>query len=229
MNTNLGAGKLAQGKQERPMKHASSLVFVGGEFPLTMFDERELFEGKIDPDQLKMGPIGQFSYSSGMYRFEVAPNRIDLKCVSSHIVVPNEIVDAAMTIVNMLEPVRRAIRISGFGMNCNTIIDQQSCGMGGVDFCSQLFQSQVFDLVGASSADIIDTSGQVRFVRDDVQYRVQIEPHLNSGGENLFVAVNGHQKVELTEQLDKKLNKVGAFRDYIESLHQRIINNPGGA
>ena len=207
--------------------HTSSLVFVGGEFPLTMFDERELFEGKLDPNQLKMGAFGQFSYSSGMYQFEIAPNRIGLKCTSPNI-VPDEVVAAARAIINMLEPMRRAIRVSGLGMNCDTIIDQQSCGMRGVDFCSQLFGSQVFHLVGASPTDTIGTSGQIHFASDDVRYHVRIEPHFNSGGENLYVAVNGHQKVEMTEQLDTKLNKVGAFRAYIESLHQRITNKSEG-
>ncbi len=90
--------------------YMSSLVFVGGEFPPTMFDERALFNGELEPDQLKAGPIGRFSYSSGVSRFNVTPERIDLECLST-VIVPQPVVDAARILAGVIEPARGAVRV----------------------------------------------------------------------------------------------------------------------
>lgn len=201
------------------LNYTSTVVFVGGEFPVTVFDERTLFNGDLDPDQLRMGPIARYSYSSGTYQFTINRERIDLECTGPDI-VPNEIVNAAETIASAIEPVRQVVRVSGFGMNCNAVLDQELPGVNGATFCSQLFDLRVHQLVGASS---IEAFGRFRFRYDTMRYDVRIEPHLDSGGEKLFVAVNGHQEVATTEGLSKKLEKVRDFRAYVAALHQRIV------
>ena len=146
--------------------YMSSLVFVGGEFPLAMFDERALFDSHLDTDQLKAGPIGQFSYSSGLYRFNVSPGRIDLICQNTDI-LPQAVVDSAKIIAEVIEPARGAVRVSGVGMNCDTVFNQQYCGMKGASFCSRMFDPRIADLVGASP---IDTRAGARFRKDEVLY-----------------------------------------------------------
>ena len=205
--------------------HTSSLVFVGGPFSLSMFDERELFGGDLDSDQVvKIGPFGLFVYSSGKHRFEVRPDRVSLTCVDSSI-VPQEVVEAANTVANRIEPVRQVIRILGIGVNCDTIFSKEFCGMNGLDFCSRLISPQLADLVGGDSMEAI---GRIRFASDaGLRYDVRIEPHTNSGGENLLVAVNGHQDVNAGEILGSKLNKAGVFTDYVTKLHDRISISKG--
>ena len=201
------------------LNHMSSLVFVGGEFPLTMFDERELFGGKLDAkDQLKIGPIGQFGYLEGKYRFEVTPDRVDLKCNAPDI-VPEELIRAARSVANMLEPTRRLVRVSGFGMNCDTVFDKQQIGTTGAEFCLQLINPRAKELVEAPS---ILACERIRFKRDAMLFDVRIEPHFNSNGDNLLVAVNGHQEVSLENSLDSKLEQIGAFRKYVSAFHRRL-------
>lgn len=200
------------------LNYTSTAVFVGGEFPVTAFDERTLFSGALDPDQLRVGPIARYSYSSGTYHFRIYPKRIDLKCTGPDI-VPDEVVDAAETIANAIEPIRQVVRVSGFGMNCDAVLDQELSGVNGATFCSQLFDPWIHQLVGASS---IEAFGRFRFRYDTMRYDVRIEPHLDSRGEKLSVAVNGHQEVATTESLSKKLEKVHDFRTYVAALHQRI-------
>ena len=203
------------------LNYTSTAVFVGGEFPVTAFDERTLFSGALDPDQLRVGPIARYSYSSGTYHFRIYPKRIDLKCTGPDI-VPDEVVDAAETIANAIEPIRQVVRVSGFGMNCDAVLDQELSGLNGATFCSRLFDSRIHQLVGASS---IEAFGRFRFRYDTMRYDVRIEPHLDSGGEKLSVAVNGHQEVATTEGLSKKLEKVHDFRTYVAALHQRIVES----
>ena len=169
-----------------PLKYTSTVVFAGGEFPITVFDERTLFSGDLDPDQLRMGRIARYSYSSGTYQFTIHPERIDLECIGP-VIVPDEVVDAAETIANAIEPVRQVVRVSGFGMNCNAILDQEPSDVSGTIFCSQLFDPRIHQLVGASS---IEAFGRFRFICDTMRYDVRIEPHLDSGGEKLFVAAH---------------------------------------
>ena len=210
------------------LSHQNSLVFVGGEFPVEMFDERAVFNGDLDRGaQVRMGPMGQFSYSAGTYRFEIAPPRIDLKHQGAGI-IPDVLVEAANTVATVIEPARRAVLVSGFGMNCDTVFDRESIGTNGREFCSRLIHEQFSNLVGTTSGEAM---ARIRFDEGGVRYEVRIEPHGNSRGENLFVAVNGHQMVSSDERLDSKFesDRLQAFRDYVLGLHQRITSIVRGA
>ena len=201
------------------LHYINSLVFVGGQFQPTMFDERELFGGELDSEtQLKIGPVGQFGYSGGKYQFSVNPERIDLKCNTPDI-LPDNLISAAEIVVNMLEPTRRLARVSGFGMNCDTVFNQQQIGKTGVAFCLNLINPQVKELVGAPSISAFE---RIRFKANAMDFDVRIEPHIDSNGDDLVVAVNGHQEVSLEDSLDSKLAKVGDFRAYVSAFHQRI-------
>ena len=207
------------------MIHTTSLVFVGGQFSPAMFDERAVFNVRLDPDQVRIGQqIGQFTYSSGKYHFQVTPERIDLKCAGPTI-IPDELVKAGERIVQEIEPARKALQVSGVGMNCDTIFDQQVPNITGKIVCSRLVSPSAYNLVGSSS---VDSLLQMRFKEDVMSFSVRIEPHFSSRSQNLYVAINGHQNVGLEEQLNTKLNQVGIFRAYIEALHQRITRTMKG-
>ena len=210
------------------LAHQNSLVFVGGEFPVEMFDERAVFGGNLDRGaQVRMGPMGQFSYSAGTYRFEIAPPRIDLKHHGAEI-IPDALVDAAAIVAAKIEPARGAVSVSGFGMNCDTVFDRESIGTSGLEFCSRLISERLPQLVGATSGE---ATTRIRFDERGVRYEVRIEPHANSRGENLLVAVNGHQTVRSEERLDSKFapGLLQAFRVYIQGLHQRITDTARSA
>ena len=210
------------------LAHQNSLVFVGGEFPVEMFDERALFGGNLDRGaQVRIGPMGQFSYSAGTYRFEIAPPRIDLKYFGVEI-VPEVLVEAASIVAELIEPARGAISVSGFGMNCDTVFDRESIGTSGLEFCSQLISEWFTQLVGTTSGGPM---AGVHFENGGVRYQVRMEPHANTTGESLFVAVNGHQVVGSGERLGSKFgpDRLQAFRGYVQELHQRITANSRSA
>lgn len=200
--------------------YASSLVFVGA-FPSEMFDERELFDGRLDAGQrLITGPIVQCSYASGKYRFRAMPDRVDLTATDPEI-VPDALVGAARIIVAGIVDAHRAVHVSGFGMNCDTIFDRHSIGTRGADYCLKLADPTIMTLVDAESLDALT---RARFEKDAFRYDIRFEPHVNSRGDGLLVAVNGHQDVDRAESLNDKLRQTGAFRAYVENLHQRIRN-----
>ena len=204
------------------LTHLSSLVFVGGHFPVGMFDERSLFGGRLDADgQLKAGPIAQFVYSDGRFRFHIGPQRIDL-ISSGPDVMPQEVLDAASRIAGVMEPMRSAVPFTGFGMNCDTVFELQS--EGGVEFCRRLMHmEEISQLVGDVAPIALE---QVRFERGSVRFTVRLEPHNDSAGRNLFVAVNGHQEVT-GEELPSLLARTTEFQNYICDLHGRIVEAAG--
>ena len=204
----------------------SSIVFVGGQFSAEMFDERALFDGGLDQaGQIKVGPIGQFNYLSGTYRFEVTPPRIDLKHNGSCI-IPDALVEAADAVSDIIQPVLKAVTVTGFGMNCDTVYARTSIGVSGVDFCSRLVSARLAELVGEASGE---ATARVRFGDEVVQYDVRFEPYAASGGENLLVAVNGHQAVSSNDDLRAKSRRdlVQRFREYIRALESRIVDTGG--
>lgn len=215
--------KSTKGKEDHAivLRHMSSMVFVGDEFAANMFDERDLFRGELDPEgQVKIGPIAQFSYSSRKYQFACTPVRIDLKGNSAD-VFPDDVVEAANTVAAALEKARRTVSVSGFGMNCDTVFDRRLLYADGKTFCLDLVNYKMSRYLFERSS--FTAGEQFTFVADSVHFSVRIEPHWESNGERLFVAINGHQIVSKDDSLDSKITRVDVFREYVSSLHQRII------
>ena len=208
---------------ETAQTHLNSLVFVGEQFSISMFDERALFDGKLDPDQLKMGPIGMFSYSSRTCQFGVMPERIDLRC-HDEAIMPDRLIMAGRSMIAQLQSIGQkiSIAVSGFGMNCDTVLDRKFCGISGSEFCRTLADPSVRTLAGVSSLEVLQ---HVRFIRNEIRYMARIEPDDASSGQNLFLAINGHQHIESSEELHTKLEKVEDFKAYVAGFHRRTADS----
>lgn len=203
--------------------YLSSLVFVGGQFSASMFDEREVFDGNIDSDQLKVGPMGQFSYSSGAAQFRIMPDRIDLTCHNDSI-MPDFLIDAGRTVIDKLQSIiqKMSIPVSGFGMNCDIVLDRRSSGIDGSEFCRNLINPSIENLVGISPVEVLE---HVHFTKNEIHYTVRMEPEYASNGRNLFLAINGHQPVTSPEELRTKIDKIEDFKAYVSGFHQRISDS----
>ena len=214
--------EIRNGRSDVAVLYVSSFVFVGN-FPENMFDERELFGGRIDPGgRIHAGPVLQCAYAGGVYQFHAVPDRIDLRANTPNI-MPETLVEAVQFIVKQLDPLRRAVNISGFGMNCDTTIDQHLIRARGRDYCFNLLaRNKIRAIV---DTEITNSLTRVQFVKDAVHYNVRIEPHFQSDGNNLFVAVNGHQNINAQDSLGEKLQHTDAFKEYVEGLHRRILKD----
>ena len=203
-----------------PINYLSSIVFVGGQFAASMFDERELCNGfgPLEGDQIKAGPIGRFRYSRGQYEFLIAPDRVDIRCHESAI-LPEALITAAQKIIKRLEPARSAVPVSGVGFNCDVVFGSGEIGCNGKDWCHSLTDSPrtrgIFTFPTTSSSTF-------SFLVNNVRYAVRLEPEAQSRGENLFVAINGHQDLAATDPLENRLQVVGEVRSKVAELHRRL-------
>ena len=200
------------------MTHLNSLVFVGGEFAASMFDERLLFSGKLDANQFKAGVFGNFSYSSGACQFAITPDRVDLRC-SESVIMPETLVESGNTIVDMFKQVDKLVHVSGFGMNCDTVFNRDYIGVSGRDFCMKLIDSSIKDLIDVAPTEAFQ---RIRFTKSGIRYDIRMEPHAESDGQHLFVGVNAHQRIESSEHLLSKLDEIEGFKLYVGELHGRI-------
>ena len=199
--------------------HQCSVVFVGDDFPPATFDERALFGGRLDPEHIRVGPVAQFSYASNRYRFEVGPNRIDIKENAAPSILSDELLEAACAIAKVLTPIRRAIPVTAVGMNCDSVFRSREIGRNGTTFCSRLMSNAAPAFFGTP---VIQPFMRARLLQSTLTFDVRVEPHLLSSGEDLFIAVNGQDDVAADKPLHQSLAKAPAFRDYVLGLHQRI-------
>ena len=89
-----------------PKNYTNTIVFIGRDFNISLFDERELV-GKFGPikgDQIKAGPVGQFNYEHG-YHFSVTPDRIDIRHIGQDI-LPEPLLVVGKKIARKLEHLR---------------------------------------------------------------------------------------------------------------------------
>ncbi len=205
-----------------PTEILSSVVFVGSEFKAALFDERDLCDGfgPLDKEPIRAGPIGRFSYSSGKYEFWIAPDRIDIRCREMDL-IPQRLLDVTTHhVISVLEPIKKAIPISGIGINCDTIFNPRDIGQEGEQFCRTLTNTSLSQ--GLLPEQTFDSAVIFAFLKGDLSYNIRIEPVKNSQGRNLFFAVNGHQNVVVTDLLEEKLKMAAMIREETRKLHDRL-------
>lgn len=227
-----------------PESSLSNIVFAGGEFAASMFDERSLEKhlGRLDPkNQIRINSVGQFSYGDGRFSFFVMPERISVDFSTYYqsespdektesvlpknvVIIPEGLIDSAKSIISVLEPTteRKAVRVSGIGINCSAIFSQQEVGLTGTEFCgSRLINPESKGLVGAGPD--VTPCARFKFETGKILFDVRIEPYFVSEGQNLFVAVNSHQNVADGESLLEKLLATEKIETYITKLYDRIL------
>lgn len=192
-----------------------------------MFDERALEPvfGPLEGNQIKAGPIGQFSYAKGTYGFSITPDRIDLRC-SGRDIIPPSLLTAGEIVVEQLEPVRGLV--SAVGINCDAVFHSQEIGKEGRVFCQELTETDLFRRVYNDHENVVTLSVASAFPGHIIQrYNVRFEPEGNSQGRDLFVAFNGHQDVASTDSLKERLAAIEEVRRQVERFHQQILASRG--
>lgn len=207
-----------------PARILNSIVFVGSDFKADLFDERDLCEGgfgPLDKEPIKAGPIGRFSYSGSKYEFWIAPDRIDIRCHDTDIIPSSLLKVTTQQIIAVLEPIKKAVQVSGVGINCDAILTPREIGgREGGDFCRALTDtafSQVFLPEQPFNAAVTYS-----FAKGDLRCNIRIEPEATSQGRNLFLAFNGHQSVTVADSLEGKLEVADSIRDEVRALYSRL-------
>ena len=210
-----------------PKRIINTLVFVGGDFSASMFEERDLCEvfGPLERDQIKAGPIGRFSYSKGQYEFWIAPDRIDIRC-HDRTILPNEIIAVARKVAGELEPMRKAVPISAVGINCDAIFYSQEIDREGSEFCRALTETPLSQHLLTEQRESLSVV-TFTFPSDTVQYNIRLEPERGSRGRDLFVAINGHQDVTSGDRLEGKLEVVDEVGKQVRHFHHQITSSKG--
>lgn len=197
---------------------ANAVVVVGERFDPGMVSPERLFDRAVDPTRLLAGPIAQYTYGSGVCAFQLTPDRIVVSTQSQE-VLPEELRLAADKLFFDLENIRAAIDVNGVGLNCDAVLPMSA--NKGREISNSLTQFDMLrDIAGmphmaeAKTSLVYDLNGVVCTLR--------IEPEHESGGQNLFVAVNGHQNVNQSFALAKTLDAFTLFRNHVESIHDSI-------
>lgn len=211
-----------------PKSVINTIVFANrGEAPFSnaLFDERELCDdfGPLDDDQVKINHTLQCQYAEGRYEFTIGPDRIFLRSNQDHEVLPPVLVNATHKVAGALEPMRKIIPVTAFGMNCDTAFFAKEVGIEGKDLCHSmamnsfsrhLLQEQSFRLVG--SVSFICSANQIL-------YTLRVEPEHATQGADIFTAVNAHQDIKTEDSLQQKVNAAEEIRGQIEQFHRQVL------
>ena len=202
----------------------TSIVFAAQPGNVTlhrsMFDERSLFGGEDFRARSVMGPIAEFSYDDGQYEFAIVPDRVMLGHIGNDL-LPDRLVEAASVAIASLERQESTGIIASIGFNMERVISAHSEEFDGNAFCSALVHHDTVSvLVGSTGHQpLLRTVFQVaRF-----QYDLRIEPHAETHGRGLFLALNVSQSNAPSEDLrERTLEPVQVIRSYMDGLLQRI-------
>ena len=203
----------------------SGIVFVGENFHRLMFDQR-VFESERDVgEDAVSGPLAQFSYGSGAYKFVVVPDRVSVVHTADTI-LSEELHRAGAVVVESIQKHQQPHEVQGLGMNVQTRLTQAVEGPSGADFCRRLMNSSKLDQMTGTR----NGHGFIRlaYYRAGVQYTLRIEPELASEGANLFLHVNAHQSVTPQDDLRPTIALFDEVRAYLTGLHMRIEDDFGG-
>ena len=201
---------------------ASSVVLVGGGFSRQLFDEHGLFPDPMAKDYAAVGQVALYTYGSNTYRFSVLPDRIALDH-NSDSVLSGELVEAAGQVVGALGTQSHGHGVTGLGFNFDAVLSQCVGGVSGTEFCMDMCNvDQIQRVIGSPFQE---TRCHLGVLNGAVRYTLRIEPHVSSGGANLFLSVNGHQDVAATDDLSSKLREAENAKEYIESVFSSLTRS----
>ncbi len=139
----------------------------------------------------------------------------------SDTIMPDEIIESAQLVADKMDGLAAAIKTSAMGFNFDGAIRQSVIGKRGIEFCRDLATSEVTRIAGSNDFAL---KHAITFEKGGLRYNVRIEPHVRSGGEDLFFAINGHQNVNLGECLLDKIERHTDFIRHAQGLLNRIEN-----
>ena len=175
-------------------------------------------------DYMAVGEFGNFAYGSNTYRFSVLPYRIVLNH-NSDSVLSGELVEAAGKIVAALEAQSQGHGVTGLGLNFEAVLPQGSGGVTAIEFCKGICDADQIQLAIGSPFDEIQC--HIVVLSGAVRHTLRIEPHVSSGGANLFLSVNGHQDVAAADDLSSKLSEAGNAKKYFLSVFSSLSRSFG--
>ena len=209
--------------------HHSSLAITGERFSPTIFDERALFSGEPEPDStLQYGPekMAEFSYRGKAQLFSCNGERVDLRSSGSDDfdIFPADLIDSARQVINSIEAVRKAVRLKYVTWGCSFVFPPVGNAMLGKDLCLGLAQeTRLNDLFGMVP-DFF--SAHMRAELDNQSFEIVVEPHFETKGRSLFLAVNGTQSVFDPEPLVDKMKGFITVKEkslaYAQQLHTEM-------
>ena len=210
-----------------PKAIVNTVVFVGREIEASVLDERNLvpFLGPLDRQQIKAGPIGQFTYSRGQSELLITPDRITLRFPDRSI-FPGPFLAAARALASEIEQIRKEVHVTAVGLNCDILFYQTEIDREGTEFCYTLtnppFSQHLLEEQEEYMAII-----QFIYRSQALQYNIRFEPERRSRGRDLLMAVNGHQDVSARDTLPEKLAVAEEARDRILRFHNQVLSSRG--
>ena len=203
-----------------------SVVIVGDRFAASMFDHRALFGGAVDADsQMVAGPFAQYIYQGGLYSFRVVPNRIDISANRSEEVLPAVLMEAVEAVGASIEQVRSAVVVSGLGLNYDapmSVAVDRGVQRIGEEYCRGLFGEGVLSGITEAEPTGVEARARLVWTIGAMRYAVRIEPEEASGGERVFVGINGHRNLTVDDTFESALAEADAFRGNVEAIRGRL-------
>ncbi len=197
------------------MMYLNTVVVVGDRFDPAMFKAEDFFDGSVDARRMLVGPVARYSYHSDRCGFSLNPNRIDLT-VREDEIMPEELREAARALLEGLDSIRRAVTITGIGLNCDFSLPRQK----GIALSNKMTNLELIKAITGAPTPRATTI--TNYQRGELQYNLRIEPEPQSQDQNLFAAINGHQTIGQADLLMPALNQYTAFREYVKETHARI-------
>lgn len=208
----------------------SSVVFVGGGgFKPSLLDFSTFFDGEQDSEVAlyELGGFAQVFYSSKRYEVSMAPDRLDLKCNgdgAAGIVAP--LIKAGHQVCDVLQPLSAVLSINALGFNNDFQVE--SPARTGLDLFSELVNVEA--LRQLVPFEQLSPSNSLRVVRtvEDMRIAVTFEPHVQSGGDHLYVRVNGHVVIQPGTTLLDAMGNVESFNDNWMALSSHLLGKMDG-
>jgi len=202
----------------------SSVVFIGEGFSTAFFQESKYTDILGEPDQetqVNIPVAKRQTFPETGYQILLMPDRMEFSYFKEDF-FPEGLKKIAEGLVQVLEAVNPE-SCAGVGINLSVTIPADEVGKTGFEFCRENFLAWP-DPKGRLEADEFKfNTSKLIYSFHNVLYHVDVEPHLASDGENLFVKMNAHQDVDKTNSIGTAINKFDEIREHTSTLHGKLL------
>ena len=168
--------------------------------------------GKIDHTRSVLMPIyANYAFQDSPFHVQLQPQKIQFDFRGPEI-FPDSLVDIAQKAADVFSD----DGIRAVGINLDVIIDPETLGATGVEFCRENFLASEDRWRGILEPDDeFSNSGRVNYFKDGIQYTIRFEPHYKSDKNKLFLDINVHQAIEPPVTHSDALSKYGEISSYV--------------
>lgn len=213
----------------------NSIAIVGEEFNPGLFEPNDFIEDLGAPDfrqTIVLPMMALYVFPKTATRILLEPQKLDFQRSTIREgdrepeVLPELLREMITPIILGQGGSASGISIKAMGFNCNFVVSLEDMGIDGLTFCRNEFlvsKDGIERRIGGGH--LVANQAKLIYDWEGLKVNMDVAPHFNSEGHNLYLGVNVHQEFGEENTPIAGLERFDQIKQYIQTLPHLFFGN----